>query len=141
MYISGCCVEDVCMSEAELVPEVVVVRRRRSAEERRLIVEETLAAGSSVARVARKYGINANQVFQWRRMYRGGQLGGGPQSKLKLLSVTVSDEADLVKPERAGTPVSSPGALHIELPGRALVSVEGSVDLSLVRVVLEALRA
>jgi transposase len=78
------------MSEAELVPEVVVVRRRRSAEERRLIVEETLAAGSSVAREARKYGINANQVFQWRRMYRGGQLGGGAQTELKLLSVRVS---------------------------------------------------
>jgi hypothetical protein len=29
--------------------------------------EETLENGSSVARVARKYGINANQVFHWWR--------------------------------------------------------------------------
>jgi transposase len=98
------------------------------------------ATGSSVARVARD-GINANQVFQWRRMYRGGQLGGGPKSELKLLSVTVSDESNLLKPQRVGTPVPSPGSLHIELPGRALVSVDGSVDPSLVRAVLEALRA
>ena len=39
-------------------------RRRRSAVERRRVVEETLEAGASVARVALKYGVNANQVFQ-----------------------------------------------------------------------------
>jgi transposase len=44
-------------------------RRRRSATERRLIVEETLQAGASVARVAQKHGINASQIFQWRRLY------------------------------------------------------------------------
>lgn len=42
-------------------------RRRRSAAERRRVVEETLEAGASVARVALKHGVNANQVFQWRR--------------------------------------------------------------------------
>jgi len=42
-------------------------------------------AGSSVARVAQRYGVNANQVFQWRRMYQGGLLGGGPENTLKLL--------------------------------------------------------
>ena len=94
------------MSEAELVSGVGVVRRRRSAAERRRIVEETLEAGSSVARVARKYGINANQVFQWRRMYRGGELGGGRPSELKLLSVTVSDE--VAKSESVGAAVVSP---------------------------------
>jgi len=42
-------------------------RRRRSAMERRRVVEETFEAGASVARVALKHGVNANQVFQWRR--------------------------------------------------------------------------
>jgi transposase-like protein len=50
-------------------------RRRRSAVERRRIVEETLEAGASVARIAMKYGVNANQVFQWRRLYSQGKLG------------------------------------------------------------------
>lgn len=45
----------------------VRVRRRRSAAERLRVVEETLEAGASVSRVALRYGINANQVFQWRR--------------------------------------------------------------------------
>ena len=50
-------------------------RRRRSAEERRLIVEETLDAGASVARVAMKHGVNANQVFKWKRLHEAGSLG------------------------------------------------------------------
>jgi transposase len=47
-------------------------RRRRSIEEKRRIVEETLAAGASVARVARRHAVNANQVFYWRKKYREG---------------------------------------------------------------------
>jgi transposase len=56
------------------------VRQYRSREERRRIVEETLAGGVSVAVVARRHGINANQAFQWRRLYRDGRLGAPPQS-------------------------------------------------------------
>ncbi len=36
-----------------------------------------------VARVARKYGVNANQVFQWRTLYRKGGLGGTPMTPVK----------------------------------------------------------
>ena len=50
-------------------------RRRRSAVERRRIVKETLEAEASVARVALKYGVNANPVFQWKRLHRDGKLG------------------------------------------------------------------
>ena len=50
-------------------------RQRRSIAEKRRIVEETLVEGTSVARVARAHGINANQVFGWRRLYLGGRLG------------------------------------------------------------------
>jgi transposase len=46
----------------------------RSRALKRQIVEETLRAGASVSRVARKYGVNANQVFCWRRMYQQGGL-------------------------------------------------------------------
>ena len=31
--------------------------------------------GASVARVARRHEVNANQVFYWRKLYREGQLG------------------------------------------------------------------
>ena len=47
-------------------------KRRRSVEARRKIVEETLQPGASVARVARRHDVNANQVFHWRKLYREG---------------------------------------------------------------------
>jgi transposase-like protein len=63
--------DDVGMVDVELSDKSGAgLRRWRSADERRRVVEETLEAGASVARVALKYGINANQVFQWRRLYR-----------------------------------------------------------------------
>ena len=52
-----------------------VKRQKRSVEEKRRIVEETLEAGASVARVARRHAVNANQVFAWRKKYREGRLG------------------------------------------------------------------
>lgn len=59
-------------------------RECRSVATKRKIVEETLAPGASVARVARANGVNANQVFSWRRLYRAGRLGDPPRST-KLL--------------------------------------------------------
>src|SRR6266481_1326612 len=64
-------------------------RRRRTVEEKRRIVEETLEAGASVARVARRHAVNANQVFYWRKKYREERLGKGRSST--LLPVAVSD--------------------------------------------------
>jgi transposase len=49
-------------------------RQMRSAAEKLRIVEETLAPGASVALVAREHGVNANQVFQWRRLQLAGKL-------------------------------------------------------------------
>src|ERR1700735_1337699 len=66
-----------------------ITRRRRSVEEKRRIVEETLEAGASVARVARRHAVNANQVFYWRKKYREGRMGKKQSSK--LLPVTLSD--------------------------------------------------
>ena len=61
MYMWHLCYEDVCLVDIDLTP--LRRRRRPSAEERRLIVEEALEVGTSVARVARKHGVTANQVF------------------------------------------------------------------------------
>ncbi len=110
-------------------------RRRRSVAEKRGIVEETLAEGASVACVARAHGVNANQVFQWRRLYRAGRLGGTPPM-LKLLPVTV--EASTAS---AAQPPAEPaaGAMHIKL-GHAQVHIEGTPDVALLRLVLELLR-
>ena len=47
--------------------------RHHSREFKRSVVEESLRPGAaSVARIARHHGVNANQVFKWRRAYRDG---------------------------------------------------------------------
>ena len=121
---------------------VAAQRQRRSIAEKRRIVEETLAPGASVARIARAHGVNANQVFGWRRLYLAGRLG---QQKpgIKLLPVRVSESksAPVVVEDRV-TDLSQPqpGRIHIELR-QAQMRIEGNADPALVRVVLECLRA
>jgi transposase-like protein len=64
-------------------------RRHRSVEEKRRIVEKTLVKGASVARVAREHGVNANQLFSWRLLYKKGRLG----RVTKLLPAAVAETA------------------------------------------------
>jgi transposase len=114
-----------------------ITRRRRSVEEKRRIVEETLEAGASVARVARRHAVNANQVFYWRKKYREGRLGKNQSSK--LLPVTLSD-ISWSKSGRAGY-VSSPsavGSMEIKL-AKGSLRVAGNVDVVLLRVAIECL--
>ena len=114
-------------------------RLRRTAEEKRRIVEATLVPGASIARVAREHGVNANQVFQWRHEYRKGAQWSGKQAKTKLLPVTVTSEPSIRTESEVASVAAPPGWIHIELPGRALVSVESGVDPDLVRTVLGSL--
>ena len=104
------------------------------------MVEETLEPGASVAKVALKYGINANQVFQWRRLHRDGKLGASPTNAIKLLPVSVSEEEEATSEPSGSVPPSS-GAIHIELPGEVRISVEGNADPAVVRAVLKSLRS
>src|SRR5712672_3076887 len=112
-------------------------RRRRSVEEKRRIVEETLEAGASVARVARRHAVNANQVFYWRKKYREGRLGKGRSSN--LLPVVVSG----IPPNKSGqvrcvSSRCSLGAMEIKLP-KGQVRITGSVEVEALRTVLECL--
>ena len=121
---------------------VAAQRQRRSIAEKRRIVEETLAPGASVAKVARAHGVNANQVFGWRRLYLAGRLGE-QKPGIKLLPVRVSESKSApVVVEHRVTDFSQPqpGTIHIELR-QAQVRIEGNADPALVRVLLECLRA
>jgi len=114
-------------------------RIHRTAQEKRRIVEATLVPGASIARVARENGVNANQVFQWRYEHRKGIAWAAGESRTELLPVTVTTDPDNVMMPEAIPVASSLSSIHIELPGRALVSVESGVDPTLVRAVLGSL--
>ena len=57
-------------------PEVLGSERRRrwSASEKLSMVRETYEPGMTVSLVARKHGVNPNQVFHWRKLERIGSL-------------------------------------------------------------------
>jgi transposase len=123
-------------------PGVLVrqVRKRRSTGEKRLIVEQALAPGASVARVARAHGLNANVVFNWRRLYREGKFAAEPAQAMKLLPVSIV-EREGVEREREEVIAPSYGSIHIELSGEVRISVEGNADSAAIRAVLKSLRA
>ena len=115
-------------------------RRRRSLEEKRRIVEETLESGASVARVARRHAVNANQVFDWRRLYHAGRLVGSGAAKLLPVSVSESSSLPMTSPSsERSAPMALPGTIHIKLR-HAKVRIEGDANPALLRVLLECLR-
>ena len=61
------------MSPIEVITSVQR-RRRWTPEEKRALLEEAEYPGSSVSAVARKYGVNPNQLFHWRKLMREGAL-------------------------------------------------------------------
>ena len=119
----------------------------RGVEEKRRIVEETLRDGASVSSVARAHGVNANQVFQWRRLYRDGLLDAAPSGEeMRLLPVAVSDEArveiaGLSSAELLDEPVEAgPSVGSIELTfAWGKLRIAGAVDAVTLRTVLGCL--
>ena len=111
-------------------------QRRRTIKERRDIVEETLVPGASVARVARRHDVNANQVFYWRKLYREGRLGISIATP--LLPVKVKTEPPMKAWKKDDGAMLSSGTMEIELL-RGTLRIAGSVDVAALRAVLECL--
>lgn len=111
-----------------IAAEPTTKRRYRSKQERRQIVEETLRPGASVAVIARRHGVNANQVFQWRKLYREGRLDTTPALVPVRIAEVVSEEQQPAK--------LYAGVIMVEV-GRARIRIEGSVDSENLRLILE----
>ena len=82
----------------EVVDTSLTVRRRnRSWPEtlKREIVAASLAPGASVSTVARQYEVNANQLFQWRKLYRDDLPSGAMVAPPML---TIWGRANLLSP-------------------------------------------
>ena len=131
----------VTIEPAVTEPPKTPKRRKYSIAEKRRVVEESFQPESSVARVARAHGINANQVFSWRRLYQRGRLGGNvrPVPAAELLPLTITDSP--AGPVPASPPSLVPvGTIQLQLP-RGRLRIEGAVDPHSLRVVLELLLA
>ena len=115
------------------------VRRWRSVSEKRQIVQLTMEPGASVALVARAHGLNANQLFKWRRAFERGELADSTVSSQALLPVTIAAPRT-AEMHAYGQQSARSGSIHIEFPGRAVISVESGADPGLLRSILESLR-
>src|ERR1700688_319258 len=107
-------------------------RRHRSWPEalKREIVAATLTAGSSVSVVARRYDVNANQVFAWRRRYRDGSM---QPAELQLMPLTVTPDQPI-----ATAPAGPSELIEIVLNGYR-VRVGDGIKATTLRLVLDVL--
>jgi transposase len=115
-------------------------RRRHPLSEKRRIVELTFQPGASVAQIAQVNGVNANQVFKWRRAFERGELAELSSQSTALLPVTVSALCEATTREVSAQPQpATSGSIHIEFPGRASISVECGADPILLHAILGSL--
>ena len=117
-------------------------RRRKHGEAlKQELVERSLRAGASVAAIAQEHGINANLLFNWRRLYLRGRDSSAPATPTPtptLLPVTVQASAAVSVP-KAWQPRTPSGVIEIDI-GSARVRLRGAIDEASVRCVLQTLR-
>ena len=68
-------------------------RRSWSDEEKRRIVAEAVLPGASVADIARRHGVNANLVFNWRKIARAALPAAEPNASAVSLQANASSPA------------------------------------------------
>jgi transposase len=114
--------------------------RRHSMEFKLALVEQTLQPGASVARIAREHGVNANQVFGWRKLYREGLLGAAADAPTAMLPVTIrapdSPNSDESCPSSPATETAS--IIRFECAKGSLI-IEGVPDRGILDRVLDRL--
>ena len=84
-----------------------------------------------MAVIARRHGVNANQVFHWRKLYREGRLDVDPAAQ-QLVPVRITEVVSVEQPPAK----LFAGTIVVEV-GRARIRIEGSVDADNLRLVLE----
>ena len=106
-------------------------RRAWSADHKQRIIEGSFAPGASLAEVARRYGLNANMLYTWRRQERRAGGDGEP--------------ADIVPVKVVATPIalaagpSSMGRIEIVLVGGERIIVVPDVDATALARIIKAL--
>ena len=108
--------------------------RRWSEAQKRQIVAETHEPGVSVPMVARRYNLNANQIFRWRRLFREPERAGGTGRFVPVVveaapgqepaAAAMSPPSESIVAE--GQPAT--GRMEIVLAGGRRVIVDRAVD-------------
>jgi transposase len=113
-------------TQAEIVTSVRQ-RRRWSRAEKERIVAAAMEPGAVASAVAREAGIQASQLFRWRRQLHGAA---------RFASLTLEVPTD-------SAPITalpmSPGVIEVEFTTGARLRICGPVDAPIVTAVMQAL--
>ena len=135
--------------------EVVVERRRRwTPEQKAALVAEVEAEGGQVSEVARRHGISASLLYNWRSAWKAAALTvrGTALQPAEFVQLGVITDASAesptaplamsaVCPRGAGLALAERiGVIEIDLPGGVRVRVDSGVNEKALRRVLSTLR-
>ena len=106
---------------------------------KREIVAATSEPGASVSMVARRYDVNANQVFSWRRRYReASEPSPASLPTPRLLPVTIAPAPE--DEPAAPSTLAASDTIEIEVSGTYRVRVGSGFDPRSLKRVLDVLR-
>lgn len=111
----------------DLIGGAMVVRRRYERwpdDERARILAESFTSGEAIAQVARRNGVSLGLLHHWRRAARRS----GAVEELRFVPVTVAQPA-----------TAETGRLELAIRD-VTVRIEGDVEVSCLRAVLQAIR-
>jgi transposase len=118
-------------TQAEIVTSVRQ-RRRWSRAEKERIVAAAMEPGAVASTVAREAGIQASQLFRWRRQLHGAR---------RFASLTLEVPTDAAPTDAA--PITAvpmaPGVIEVAFTTGARLRICGPVDASIVAAVMQAL--
>ena len=119
------------LTPAESKPQPADTKRKQwSDEERDLIVRASLKKGATVNAVARLYGVQLWQIYDWRKKARQA----ATQSKAAALipvHVTEADQPDTVEPKQSCSVLIEAQSTRI--------TITGLIDAVVLRTILECL--
>jgi transposase len=129
------------LDTGEVVARGRTGRPNYTKEFKRRLAIEACEPDISVAKLALRYGLNANMLFKWRRQYRAGLFGTHSSGCLAaetplFLPVVTSATPSKVKPAKVVT--HEPGYIEI-LRGDSRIRVCGDVTASALHLVLDCL--
>ena len=114
-------------------------RRRWSADDKARIIAETAQPGAVVTKVARRWQVTPQQVFDWRRQARKALAAATAPVEPAFVPI-LAETPSLSSPEPAAAPARATPPIEIKLAG-AVLRVAPGTDGDLLTTVLRAIRA
>lgn len=111
-------------------PREVGKKRKWSAEERQTIVRASLKKGVTVGAVARIYGVNPSQIYDWRKQAR---LAAQQAKAAALMPVQVMEAVEATETE------PNPGCSVLIEAQCMRITITGDLNAGVVRTIVECL--